>query len=532
MNAEQMAEAMRDLGYPASRNPDEFLSEYGKKWGARVGETEIQTMQDGSGWSRQDEIPGGARIRVHSIDITPQMKRSVMTEGQPLFKKLTPVDDFMRSRRGEAGYLKLPSINEMKRGAVDILNAPRSLMSSFDLSAPLRQGAIFTLTEPRLAARATRAMFSAFVSQKKYDNIVQSLNSHPDSLLADASGLYLAALQKQQTEAEVKAAKARVAQGGNVPTSVVKLAAREEAFMSRLAGRIPWVKVSERAYVAYLDVIRMQAFSKYVREMHSRGMNPDKYDEAFKDIAQFINAATGRGNLGETLNNMAPVLNAMFFSPRYLASRVELMNPNTYLKMNPHARRIAMRKMLQFAGLVGLTLLLAKLGGAEVEWSNPDSPDWLKIKLGNTRYDFLAGFQQPMRFVYRMSKAMANTFMGQKNDRNKNASDIATNFFRSKLSPVASYVYDWMSGSTFDREKFSPAKGVMERAAPMVGRDFYEAWKEEGGSTITETIGSAAGGPPSEIRTGFKGPIKTTPAIFGVGVQTYAERKPVRRANR
>lgn len=445
----------------------------------------------------------------------------------------SPTDpNILRSaeRKGEAGFLNVGEIAAAtKRNAVDLLNAPRSLMSSFDLSAPLRQGAILTLTEPKASVAAMKGMFQALVSTGKYNAIGSAIATDPDFTLSEDAGLYLSMIQQAKAKAAQATYKASVAvaQASGAPLPHRPLSVREESFMSEIAEKIPHVKYSEQAYVAYLDLQRFQAFKKYARELRKAGLNPTANAGEFKDIAKFINAATGRGDLGKTLNSAAPVLNAMFFSPRYLASRLNLLNPVTYARMNPVARKIAMRKMLEFAALVGLTLLLAKLGGAEVEWDDPESPDWLKIKVGNTRYDFLAGFQQPMRFIYRMTKRLYNTMAGKakvKDDKghivNKqdegrwggyNASgssafDVGTQFARSKLSPTASFVADWAKGTSFDGQPFSVKRALIERVTPMVGKDFYEAYKDQGA----------------------KGAAKATPSILGVGVQTYkpSERKP------
>jgi hypothetical protein len=49
-----------------------YLDKYGKKWDAKTGMTAIKA--DGS------DAP------VHYMDITPKMKESVLTKGQPLFQ--------------------------------------------------------------------------------------------------------------------------------------------------------------------------------------------------------------------------------------------------------------------------------------------------------------------------------------------------------------------------------------------------------------------------------------------------------------
>ena len=60
----------------------QFLNQYGKKWGARVGSTEIRATGEAVGPPEARRL---GRANVPAIDITPAMRRSVLTEGQPLF---------------------------------------------------------------------------------------------------------------------------------------------------------------------------------------------------------------------------------------------------------------------------------------------------------------------------------------------------------------------------------------------------------------------------------------------------------------
>ena len=59
-----------------------FLDKYGKKWGARVGETKIATERGNIG-GVPSMYPNQETIRY--LDITPEMKAGV-SKGQPLFQ--------------------------------------------------------------------------------------------------------------------------------------------------------------------------------------------------------------------------------------------------------------------------------------------------------------------------------------------------------------------------------------------------------------------------------------------------------------
>jgi hypothetical protein len=214
-------------------------------------------------------------------------------------------------------------------------------------------------------------------------------------------------------------------------------------------------------------------------------------------------------------NAISPALNAVFFSPRYLASRVQLVNPKLYNPRSPQGR-MAISNMMQFTGVVATALSLAKLGGADVEL-DPDSPDFLKIKVGNTRYDVMAGFQQPIRFAWRLAKGMTNNARGIKNERNSEPLIVTERFLRSKASPLGGVVGDVAFGKTFEGKPVSEAYNptdpqairdlAMDKLIPMVVQDAWKAWQD-----------SEQQGQP-----GWKGMAKSTPAaFFGVGTQTYS----------
>lgn len=63
-----------------------FVNKYAKKWGAKVGETKL-SPEDAPDYETAKEMPEGPRV--HSVDITPEMRESVL-RGQPLFESSTP----------------------------------------------------------------------------------------------------------------------------------------------------------------------------------------------------------------------------------------------------------------------------------------------------------------------------------------------------------------------------------------------------------------------------------------------------------
>lgn len=385
---------------------------------------------------------------------------------------------------GAGSGISREALKKIANNTLEPFRLLRSVLSSGDISAPFRQGAILTLPPSQWgkAAKAGVRMFQAF-STKKYNQIVEAIASHPAAPAADEAGLYLAT---------------RTNEG---------LKKTEEYFLSRYADKIPIVKQSEQAYKTYLDSLRMDTFSRYKAVIDKAGLSSEQAAQAYKAAADWINIATGRGSFGQKIDRALPVLNEILFAPRNLASRLQVLNPATYAKnaATQEGRIVLkeqMKDLVQFAGVVAGTMQLAKAAGADVSL-NPNSPDFLKIKYGNFRYDPLAGLQQVMRVVYRVGAELGKRAEGEKAS-DPDALDIAGRFLRSKLAPVPSFFADFITGRTVTGKPFEAGKAVMERTLPLQWNDFIEAYQAEG----------------------FPGVAKSLPGAVGVGTQRY-ESNPV-----
>ena len=250
----------------------------------------------------------------------------------------------------------------------------------------------------------------------------------------------------------------------------------------------------------------MDTFSRYNKAIEKAGLSADDAKAARKAAAEWINVATGRGSLGESFERAMPVLSKLLFSPRYTASRFQVLNPYTYAKnlRTPGGRIVARNQMadlVQFLGVTGATLALASMAGAEVD-DDLQSSDFGKIRVGNTRYDIFAGLLQPLRMMYRVGRDLSGAAVGKESAKGENAMEIAGKFARSKLAPVPSYFVDAVTRKDFIGRDFDPKRGAVERVLPLMWRDFYEAVQREG------SLGAA----------------KMTPGFFGIGVQDYEKR--------
>lgn len=394
-------------------------------------------------------------------------------------RKVFP-EDFIKSVMD-----KTPLLAKLWKGTLNALNLPRAMMATADLSAPLRQG-VFMIGRPKQFFPAFKEMFKYAFNEKAYTGYMRQVKHMPTYKLMKEGKLAL-------TE---------------MGTDLLK---REEPFMSNLAEKIPGfgriAKGSNRAYSGFLNKLRVDVFNDLIKR---KGVKLD--NTKIKQIASYVNSATGRGDLGKHLSKIAPLLNATAFSPRLVASRLQLVgkvfNPNT----SRFVRKELLKDWVKFLGVGTTVLSLAKLNGAKVGL-DPRSADFGKIKFGDTRYDIWGGFQQYAVLLYRLlsgttvSSTTGREYkLGEEGYKPTTRADILGRGLEFKLSPTTSFAWSAFRGRTAIGKEFKIAPEIMDRMIPMVTQDIYDLARDEG----VLGVGMAA------------------PAIFGVGVQKYGERIPVR----
>ncbi len=373
--------------------------------------------------------------------------------------------------------------------AIDALNIPRTLMATADVSAFLRQGIIYAFAEPKIWAKSAVETFKYIFQPKVYKQFFKDLPKDP----------YYSLMKKSKVEI-------------TDPTKV-GLSGREEGYMTTLLQKVPIVgevvKVAERAYVGFLNKLRVDVFKKTADELLSRGLSPVRDAEVFKGVAEVVNVFTGRGSMGR-LNQVGSSLNLAFFSPRLIVARFQALNPAWYARLPKEIRVKTISNFGKFVG-AGLTILaLAKLNKEiEVE-ADPRSVDFGKIKVGDTRWDIWGGFQQWARvFTQTITGERKNTTTGEIISLTKDEYPFTTRketvqrFFEGKLAPIPALVNELMMGQrTFGGDL--DEKTVTERIIPMYIQDITDAYTAGGFG-----LSAAAG----------------IPAFLGVGVMTYEERK-------
>ena len=414
------------------------------------------------------------------------LKKEVQAQEFETYNDL--IDEIIKvdpKKAGELEYVKkIDKIINKDERILNALGLSRSMMTTADLSAPMRQGVFVAPRHPVLFGKAVKDMFKQALSEDYYQKSIKKIKESKNYPLMKKNGLALTELDEELTK-------------------------REEAVISNLPEKIPGfgriARGSNRAYTGFLNKLRADYFDNLVNTMKIVDKNIP--EDRMKSLTRYINSATGRGDLPKYIEKHADLLNASFFSPRLIASRMNLLNPHYYYKLDPYVRKEALKDLFAFVGAGATVLSLAKLGGAEVG-ADPRSADFGKIKIGNTRFDIWGGFQQYAVLASRLisgemvSSTTGREFQLGEGYKPTTRGDILQRFFSYKTSPVTSFAIGLLNGKNTMGKDFDFPVEVSNRMIPMVISDMYDLMKE-------------------------KKPVSyALPAVFGVGVQTYSDKIP------
>lgn len=362
-----------------------------------------------------------------------------------------------------------------------LISLPQTLAASSDLSAPFRQGFVIGAAHPKEWAASWKPMIDAGLSEgsaRRLDKSLRGLDwvsghANPDkaALSFDRVGGHLSDIGTLGGEAQREAG--RAFQG----TSRIQQGAR----------RLFPVRASERAYVTNLNYMRGKVYATEAEKMWGFGVRDLKQFEA---LAKVINHASGWSEISfGQISAGRTGINA-FFAPRLFASRIQValdpfVQPGSFFE--PSARQLAAKHLVAAVTIPASLLTLVSMGtGAALTW-NPIDTDFGKLVHNNTRIDLLGGFSPLVRFVARLQAGEGISSAGDQYDVSSPAErlKLATDFLRTKESPIASLLTDVLTGETAIGKKVEGTSTfvrdrALEMLVPFFAQDVYDVIKQEG----------------------------------------------------
>jgi len=363
-----------------------------------------------------------------------------------------------------------------KQGIIrQVLGANKALLTSWDVSAPGRQGKAFMLNKAWWTSLDD--MVKAWGSAEAAKTINDSITEHP-------SGYFTKSVSETGKVGKSFADKAGL-----------ELASTEEMFNTALGQtfeKYSGIGKSSRAHTAFLNKLRSDQFVSMMEGDKRAGLDPEKNLNIASKYATFINDATGRGsvNIGKwKLERNLNVLNDVFFAPKNMAGQIRtwnnVLNPMKYANADPVLRKQALKSLFAIAGL-GLGVgEMSRLAGAQVS-NDPTNPDFRKIRIGDSHIDMFGGYQQfPVAMMKLLSGQSTSSISGKTTDLTagrygqQTRASIAQRFFTNRLSPVGSMIWAWMDGREFDGKSFEAKRALYERIFPIAAKDIWELAQED-----------------------------------------------------
>jgi hypothetical protein len=274
------------------------------------------------------------------------------------------------------------------------------------------------------------------------------------------------------------------------------IAKTEEQFPATLAERIPGAgrvfKASEMAFRGSGLRMRTDLYDMLSKQAKENGVKWN--DVQIADIGTLVNSMTARGKWSK--RGESSVVRIILWAPKMLKANIDFLTAHyggAGLE-TAFARKQAAINLLKVVAETATIMMIANAirpGSAEY---NPQSSDFGKIKVGQTRFDITGGMASIVTLASRIATG------ARKDSRTGNIKKYGTgygqptalsallDFLMNKNSPPAAVARDWLRGSHFGGEPFSWKKSASNATTPISVQNSIQAYKDPQAEVIAGAI--------------------------------------------
>ncbi len=430
--------------------------------------------------------------------------------------EIADMRQFLNQRVADSKKSALENFGEFFANATGGIRAWRT---AWDLSAAGRQALFASVMNPGATKSAFKAQIEALkMSPAEFETLMIRLRDkdiNPFAEVAQAAGLHFSESMSKEVAG-------------------IKM---EEAFShGKWAEKLPGVRRSEQAYIAYLNKMRVELFNKHMMQFMEDGTPIfDQYGgvtQPVKDLAYMVNTLTGRGELSlfhispnsplgrklgggrewtpgkKTADQLHTALTTVFFAPRFQASRFALMRDASMAlvggNLDPKVYRIYMKNLYGTLAAITSTMGMLAATGVGTFETDPRKRDFGVLKVGNVRYDAYGSLKQWAALIAHLGEDAAwkhpigyKHRMGEKNR-------YVWQFGKSKASPTASLILSAITGEDYLGRPAEAGQLARSTALPMIAETIYEIIKEGEADQLAAAVPAS---------------------VIGIGVNAYDSRK-------
>lgn len=253
----------------------------------------------------------------------------------------------------------------------------------------------------------------------------------------------------------------------------------------------------ERAFTSLGNNIRVSTFLRLAQKLLDDGNTFENNPKVFKDLAKLVNTQTGRGTLPDFINKSTETVNTVIWSPRLMASRLNLLgigdigNPlfakrkGFYAGLDPRIRNRAILDMVKFiGGVVSIYALAAWVFGAEPDL-DPESVTFgdLKGLDENKSYNMFGGFSQYIKLLAiagHRERKIGKRVENLGDAKGQDGLDIIGKFMNGKVTPVVGSAMHFYTQKDYFGRPIDNKKELLDLITPLSSSGIVDDLKRDG----------------------------------------------------
>jgi len=383
--------------------------------------------------------------------------------------------DFKEAERQKKGAMQ-----KFFRGAYLTVNFSKTIMTGIgDLGVLLIQGSMLPFRSASVTKEAIANMGKAFLSQEQYVEQLRKINESELYRVVRKSGLDL----PQITGLEIE--KIEESNLGALGETIFDVMFLPFKYVPKIGPKMyEWAKnhlnvprVFNRTQTAYMNTLRYGSFALSAQNLMEKGISFQDNPKAYEDVAAMINTMSGRTKLkGEESPSIMRGLNLVFYSPKNWASQIKMFTPVILWHVGrrradsigvlgmSEAQQTFIRTYASWIATSAALMFVLKAmtdgededeekkrekGNVSIDWENPQSSAFNKIRIGNQVFDPWGGKQQIITLQARLiihaigGRAFKDPYTGmektlEETPRFKHPLGLMNEYAKGKFSPYMS----------------------------------------------------------------------------------------------